>query len=55
MAVGLIYEHLVLNSEACYSKMTNSNYSDIHSLYHSNYLNTKFHIHSRHIVDVIML
>ena len=26
------------------SKMANSNYSDIRSLYHSNYLSTKYHI-----------
>ena len=27
------------------SKMTDSNYSDIRSFYHSNYSSTKFHIH----------
>ena len=27
-----------------HSKITISNYSDIRSVYHSNYLNTKFHI-----------
>ena len=26
------------------SKMADSNYSDIRSLYHSNYLSTKYHI-----------
>ena len=26
------------------SKMADSNYSDIHSLYHSNYSSTKYHI-----------